>query len=88
MAKTGTHMPEVFGALCATAGEKVYEFNSQEIANTLWAMAKTGTHMPEVFLWSMAKTSPGSGSEGAGLQRPGPRQHAVGHGQGRLNARR
>ena len=26
-------------------------------------------------------TVPGSGSEGAGLQRAGPRQHAVGHGQ-------
>ena len=33
----------------ATAGEKVRDFNSQEMANTVWAMAKTGTCMPKVF---------------------------------------
>ena len=43
------HMPEVFEALCAAPGEKVQEFNSHDISNTLWAIAKTGTHMLEVF---------------------------------------
>ena len=37
MAKTGTYMPEGFETLCMAAGEKVQDFNSQEIANTLWA---------------------------------------------------
>ena len=35
--------------LCTAAGEKVQDFNSQGIANSLWAMGKTGTYMPEVF---------------------------------------
>ena len=39
MGKTGMHMPEVFETLCTAAGEKVQDFNSQGIANTLWAMA-------------------------------------------------
>ncbi len=43
------HMPEVFEALCAAPGEKVQEFNSHDISNTLWAIAKTGAHMLEVF---------------------------------------
>ncbi len=49
MAETGTYMPEVFEKLCVAAGEKVQDFNSQEIGNTLWAMAKIGPDMPEVF---------------------------------------
>ncbi len=50
MAEAGAHMAGVFETLCATAGEKVQDFNLQDIADTPWAMAKTGTHMPEVFL--------------------------------------
>jgi len=42
-------MPEVFEALCASAGENVQEFNAHDISNTPWAIAKTGTHMLEVF---------------------------------------
>ncbi len=57
MAEAGTHMAGVFETLCATAGEKVQDFNLQDIADTPWAMARTGTHMPEVFLQAMVKTS-------------------------------
>ena len=40
---------QVFDSLCRAAAAKVQDFNSQGLADTLWAMAKTGRVRPEVF---------------------------------------
>ncbi len=66
------------------------DFNLREVANSLWAITLASRVLPEtcdsLCYAAAAKVLgvSGSGSEGDGVHRARPRQHAVGHGHDEL----
>ncbi len=70
-------LPEVFDSPCRAAAAKVQDFDAQEVGQYAVGHAQDEQGPAR----GLRLAVPGSGSEGAGLQRAGSRRHAVGHGQ-------